>query len=262
MTPWILESPTSLRAQANAREDQMQSDGWGIAWIDRSRKPHVERGIHGAYQSEEAGRFSAAAEAARGPLVVAHLRKASNPMNLPHDRLIAIENTQPFTHEGYLFAHNGSIPLPGETRPRLGEFERNVRGVNDSEVLFWLLVKHAESIGEPLTAFRKAREDLVAVWESSPPPRPTYPYTGLNVLFSRGPNELWAFASSMGEHGTGILDTHRPYYEMAYRADAKQLVVGSEPFENGAAAWNSLPAGRYLSARIDHGLVSLETGSI
>jgi predicted glutamine amidotransferase len=262
VAPWILETSTCLRAQANARPEQLQSDGWGVAWIDEHRKARLARGIHGAYEPEEAEHFSAAARAARGPLVLAHLRKASNPMNLPHERLIALENTQPFTYNGYLFAHNGSIPLPAETRPHLDRFEKQVRGVNDSEVLFWLLVKHVEAVGDPLTAYRRARDELVAVWNSAPPPRPTFPYTGLNVLFSRGANELWAFASSLGEHGTGLLDLHRPYYEMAYRADAKELLVASEPLENGTEGWKSLPTGTYLSARVDHGLLSLETGSL
>lgn len=258
---WLIETPQSLLAQSDARADQLQSDGWGIAWYDRTRQPRVEKGARGAYEESEVGRFRTAAERARGPVVVGHLRKASNPMGLPHSRLIAMENTQPFTHGSFLFAHNGMITLPRETRGRLGKFESKVRGVNDSEVLFWLFSKHVEEAGDPLAAYLRTREDLNAVWENAEP-RPPRPYSGLNLLFSRGPNELWAFCTSLGEHGSSLTDPNRKYYDMAYRTDTRELIVGSEPFDRGRSDWRTLANGQYLVGRVDLGLVGVETGAL
>ncbi|MCI4334506.1 MAG: class II glutamine amidotransferase [Thermoplasmata archaeon] len=260
-TPWLTDTHESLLAQSNARPDQLQSDGWGLAWYEKTRTPHVEKGVRGAFDPEESDRFRSAAQRARGPVVVGHLRKASNPMHLPHSMLIAMENVQPFSHGSYLFAHNGEISLPRETRPRLGKFESNLKGVNDSEVLFWLFAKHVEAAGDPLAAYGRARTELQEVWEVAEP-RVDRPYSGLNFLFSRGPNELWAFCSSLGDHGSSLTDPNRPYYEMAYRTDTRELIVGSEPFDRSLTDWRTLSNGQYLVGRADHGLVGIETGPL
>jgi predicted glutamine amidotransferase len=182
-------------------------------------------------------------------------------MRLPHHRLIALENSQPFTHAGMIFAHNGEISFPRATRPRLGKYEVNVQGVNDSEVLFWLLVQHLDAVGDPLAAYVRTVEELDQVWNSVGRPA-VGPYSGLNVVFARGPNELWAFCRYRGEHGSRFFDPTRPYYEMTYRADARHVVVGSEPFDSGVSGWTSLPNGTFLHARLDRGLVALKTGPI
>ncbi|HTT35862.1 MAG TPA: class II glutamine amidotransferase [Thermoplasmata archaeon] len=257
--PWLIATDRSLLAQSHASEAAAQRDGWGIAWFLPDGTVHVEKGTGGAF--EEAEPFRRAARAARGPLVVGHLRKASNPMRLPRRRLLGRENAQPFAFDAYVFAHNGSIPFPRETRARLGPFESRVVGVNDSEVLFWLLVKHLEAGAEPAPAYAAAVAELKAVWAERGMPA-AGPYSGLNVLLARGPSELWAFCHWSGEHGRGLLDTSRPYYALAYAADARQVVVGSEPFDSTRRDWRSLSNGDFLVARADQGLVTVETGRI
>jgi predicted glutamine amidotransferase len=259
--PWLVESERSLLAQSHVDEETAQRDGWGIAWYERSRVPRIEKGAKGAFEPEERVRFEAAARAARGPVVLGHLRHASNPMGLPYTRLIAMENSQPFGYGGYMFIHNGAISLPRETRPLLGKFERELRGVNDSEVLFWLLVKNLETYGDPLAAYSEARRELKKVWEGHTP-RPQHAYTGLDVIFSRGPNEIWAFCHWLGEHGSALFAKEQPYYRMGYRTDTKVLIVGSEPFEPHPSDWRPLENGQYLVGQIDHGLIGVKTGPI
>lgn len=259
--PWLLESDRSLLAQSHASEAAAQREGWGIGWYDQRRRPRVEKGIHGAFDPEERPGFEAAARAAHGPVVIAHLRRASNPMGLPRSRLVARENTQPFTNGSDLFAHNGEVSLPRETRPALGRYESRLQGVNDSEVLFWLLLRQLEDQADPLAAYSRARATLVEIWEASGR-RSRYPFTGLNVLFSRGPNEIWAFCHWKGEHGPSLLTTDQPYYQMGYTTDTKMLVVGSEPFSSDAKGWRPLENGEYLVGQIDHGLVGVKTGPI
>jgi predicted glutamine amidotransferase len=258
---WLALSDHSLLAQSNVSPQEAQSDGWGIAWFPSTRTPRVEKGVGGAYDPSERPQFLAAAKAARGPVVLGHLRHASNPMRLSHERLIGLENSQPFRHGSVLFAHNGSIALPRETRPLLGKFEENVQGVNDSEVLFWLLVRHIEETGDPVRAYAWAVHELTEVWRANGTP-PGGPYTGLNILFSRGPNELWAFCHWNGEHGTGLMDRSRKYYQMTYAADAKQAIIGSEPFDTTRSDWRPLNNGEYLQAQVSHGLVAVKTGPI
>ena len=259
--PWLLDTDRALIRQASASQEERQGDGWGIGWFTDRGAIRLEKGVGEASSPGEAGRFKAAARAAHGPLVVAHLRKASNPMHLPRDRLIGLENTQPFVEGTMVFAHNGSIPLPQETRRFLGPYESRVRGVNDSEVLFWLMVRHLDADPDPVTAFAAAVTDLVRVWREHRS-RAAGPYTGLNVLFSRGPEELWAFCASLGEHGSGLMDRNHPYYEMAYAGDARHVIVGSEPFDGTRTDWRRLSNGQYLHAASTHGLVTTRTGAI
>ncbi|MHB8351442.1 MAG: class II glutamine amidotransferase [Thermoplasmata archaeon] len=258
---WLVEADASLLAQSHASPETAQKDGWGIGWYEATRVPYIEKGVRGAFEPGEKERFQAIAQRAHGPVVVAHLRSASNPMGLPRSRLLALENSQPFGFESFLFAHNGQVSLPRETLPRLGKFESRVRGVNDSEVLFWLMVKNLEESGDPLRAYVRSREEIRAVWESRQP-RTEFPYTGLYVLFTRGPNEIWAFCHWLGEHGTGLLSKDRPYYEMGYQTDTRSLLVGSERFETGATDWQRLRKGEYLHGQIEHGLIGMTHGAI
>jgi predicted glutamine amidotransferase len=258
---WLVRSDRSLLAQSNASLATAQRDGWGIAWFTEGGRTRVEKGVGGAFEPEERPRFVRAAAEASGEVVIGHLRHASNPLNLPRERLLALENSQPFATHSTLFAHNGSIPFPVETRPFLGKHESQVRGVNDSEVLFWLLVRHAEETGDVLGAYVRTVEDLVRVWQGLG--RPAVPaFSGLNVIFSRGPNELWAFCRWTGNHGGGLLDGSRPYYEMTYQAHPHRVIVGSEPFDGQRGAWTSLPGGSYLVARRDAGRIDLTVGRI
>lgn len=259
--PWLVKHERSLLAQSNVTPEVAQRDGWGVGWFTSTGRTVVVKGVHGAFEEGEVERFRDAAKAAEGPLVIGHLRHASNPMNLPRERLLALENSQPFENHTTLFAHNGSIPFPTETRPLLGVHEPKVRGVNDSEVLFWLLVRHAEENHDPLNAYVHAVEDLVRVWMGLGRPA-IPPYSGLNVLFAPSPDDLWAFCLWTGDHGTGLFDDSRRYYEMAYHAEPHRVVVGSEPFDLTAGTWKSLESGTYLHARRVGEHVECTTGAI
>jgi len=259
--PWLISTDRSLLRQSNATPETTQHDGWGIAWYGSTRVPRAEKGGAGAYEPGERERFVATARRAKGPVVLGHLREASNPMGLSHEHLIGLENSQPFLGDGTMYAHNGMIPFPRETRALLGPLEERIRGVNDSEVLFWLIEKQLQTSGDPLVAYGEAVEALIRVWKAKGRPKGG-PYSGLNVLYTRGPNELWAFCHWNGEHGPSFFDPTRPYYQMAYTADAKQLIVGSEPFDSDRSDWRPLVNGSFLHAQVAAGLVGVETGPI
>src|SRR4029077_12543648 len=90
-----------------------------------------------------------------------------------------------------------------ETRPSLGRFEENVRGVNDSEVLFWLYARHLDDGATPVEAYRRTVGDLESTWERHGRPEGGA-YSGLNLIVARGPHELWGFCHWLGEHGAGL----------------------------------------------------------
>jgi predicted glutamine amidotransferase len=259
--PWLVRTDRSLLAQSHASPETAQRDGWGVAWFTSEGRPHVVKGVRGAFEPGDREQFEAAANAAQPPLVIGHLRHASNPLGLTHAELLGPENSQPFDSHTAIFAHNGSIPLPRETKPFLGVHEHQVRGVNDSEVLFWLLVRNSEEVGDPLRGYLRTVEDLVRVRIATKIPTASA-FSGLNVLYAPSPSELWAFCLWTGDHGCGLLDASRPYYQMTYRANAHTVVVGSEPFDHEHGQWTPLPSGQYLHARTDAGRLSVTTGKI
>jgi predicted glutamine amidotransferase len=259
--PWLVRSDRSLLAQSNVDPERAQKDGWGIGWFAENGRTRVEKGKEGAFAEGEREHYLRAAAEARGPLILGHLRHASNPLKLPYEKLIALENSQPFENHTSLFAHNGAIAFPTETRPLLGVHESKVRGVNDSEVLYWLLYRNTEETGDPLVGFVHTVEDLVRVWEGLKKPA-IPPFSGLNVLFARSPNELWAFCLWTGDHGTGLFDANRRYYEMTYQTVPHRVLVGSEPFDGEPGAWKSMPSGTYLVARRTDQRLDVNVGKI
>jgi predicted glutamine amidotransferase len=259
--PWLLDSERSLFVQSNVTPETAQRDGWGIGWFDTEGRIHVQKGIHGAFEPSEKEHYRLIAGTAKSRNLIGHLRHASNPLQLPREQLLSLVNSQPFEDGQTLFGHNGSIPLPTETRKLLGSLAPRVQGVNDSEVLYWLLVKHYRDSGDPLAAFAATCHDLTTVWEQNGRPG-SGPWSGLNVLFAPLPDELWAFCRYHGEHGTNLCDDGQPYYQMCYQETPTGLVVGSEPFDSHRERWNALPNDQYLHGRIVDGRIVLEKGEM
>jgi len=258
---WLVRSDRSLLRQSHASPERAQRDGWGIAWYTEGGRTHIEKGVRGAFEPSERERFLAAARASSPPLVIGHVRHASNPLGLPPDQLLGAENSQPFDTHTLLFAHNGAIPFPRETRPLLGPYEGRPRGINDSEVLFWLFVRNTDETHDPLRGFAQSVEDLVRVWQGLGRPK-VAPFSGLNALYAPSSRELWAFCLWTGDHGAGLLDPSRRFYEMTYRADPHRLLVGSEPFDAERSAWTPLPSGSYVHGVRDGISVELTRGTI
>jgi len=256
---WLVRSDRSLLKQSHATPETAQKDGWGIGWFTDGGRAEVVKGVRGAFEEGERERFTATAHDTVARLVVGHLRHASNPLNLPPERLLGLENSQPFEDHTSLFAHNGAIPFPNETRPMLGLYEPRIRGVNDSEVLFWLLVRNIHEHDDPLEGYVRTVGDLYRVWEGMGRPE-IPPFSGLNVIFSRGPDEMWAFCQWTGDHGEGLLDPSRRYYQMAYAELPHRVLVGSEPFDEERGTWHNLESGSYLRVRREDGHLRLTTG--
>ena len=259
--PWLLDSDRSLYVQSSVSPETAQKDGWGIGWFDTQGRIHVQKGIHGASEPPEKEHFRLIAGSARSRNLIGHLRHASNPLRLAPEQLLGLVNSQPFEDGHTLFGHNGSIPFPAETRKVLGRLDEEVKGVNDSEVLYWLLQKHYRESGDALDAFVAARRDLVAVWERNGRPEGG-PWSALNVLFAPMPDELWAFCCYEGEHGHNLCDEGQPYYQMSYQEMPTGLVVGSEPLDSHRERWNALTNGHFLRARIHNERILLEKGEL
>jgi predicted glutamine amidotransferase len=161
--------------------------GWGIGWYEHGA-PLVRRGLLPAHSDEA---FVATGREIHAPLVVAHVRDASvGP--------VAHENTHPFVHDRWLFAHNGTVArfkdvpevrsaIEAEIDPDL---RLRLRGETDSERCFHLFLTRLRAragLERPeLSAVRRALAETVAVVvriaDAVPVPKPS----SLTFLVSDG----------------------------------------------------------------------------
>ena len=132
--------------------------GWGVA-EHPDGLPFVEKQSWAAYHGE---RFKKTAARVYARTVIAHVRRAT--VGTP-----GLENTHPFVHGVWLFAHNGTVPNFDRLRDRLIEaldpLHRNeIRGTTDSEHVFrYLLTLWERNPGAPLLeTLRMGLEQIVA----------------------------------------------------------------------------------------------------
>jgi predicted glutamine amidotransferase len=210
---------------------------------------------------------------ASGPIVIGHIREASNPMNLPRDKLLRIENQQPFTWKNWVFAHNGTLKLPAETLRALGKYQKNMKGQNDSEVFFWLLMSQLGKAGSVKQALESSVKIIMNVWEDAPAEKKAeakLPYVSLNFLLTDG-KKLYAACKYDGyrpktrDNWLIAVRPPRPLLEMCYRLEkgagreaqgARGLVVASERTEPDGN-WIPLHDGSLLEAALEGGAVKV-----
>jgi predicted glutamine amidotransferase len=133
------------------------NDGWGIAVHDSKAGWKVTKQCTGA-GSDPA--FDAAASDAKGALIIAHVRKRT-----VGD--VSFNNTHPFRHHDWVFAHNGTIERVAELRAAIGSTVSTPLGNTDSELLFAFLMdrlaSHPRALGSRIITdmvLSRAVEDL------------------------------------------------------------------------------------------------------
>jgi glutamine amidotransferase len=118
--------------------------GWGIAWYVRGH-PRVEK--HPVWVREDTT-FLPYLRKLRSPTVVAHVRRATR-------GVISKENTHPFVHRQWSFAHNGTI-VNRVTRMAREWLQPPTEGTTDSEVFFHLILHFITAEGDVVAGTRAA----------------------------------------------------------------------------------------------------------
>lgn len=206
--------------------------GWGIGWYEGAF-PNVKVGTLPAHADEA---FVAAARSARGRIVVAHVRDASvGP--------VAPENTHPFRHGRWLFAHNGTVARFARSRrvrdSLLAEIDADlragVRGDTDSERCFLLFLTRLRarapldgaSLADVRRALAETTDTVLRIADRGPSPRPS----SLNFVVSNG--RLLASCRR-----------GRTLHVAADAASRRAIVIASERI--GTAAWEEVPEGGFV----------------
>jgi glutamine amidotransferase len=136
----LQESPRSLSALSPDHPH-----GWGLAVHDGRHGWDLHKGPLCAQVDP---RYHAAAGAARGRMLVAHVRKRTvGPTS--------VENTHPFRRGRWVFAHNGTIPdVDALERRTSGARRGEVEGDTDSERLFAYLLTAIDRAGVAVSGRR------------------------------------------------------------------------------------------------------------
>lgn len=127
----LIHAQNALMAQSKQdREGLTHGHGWGVAEYPDGI-PIVEKQAWAAYRGE---RFKKTASRVYARTVVAHVRRAT--VGPP-----ALENTHPFDHGRWLFAHNGTVAAFDKIRePMLNAIDplhrTEIHGSTDSEHIF------------------------------------------------------------------------------------------------------------------------------
>ncbi len=246
---FLCTSAQSLLRQSDIDRRRKQGDGWGIGYFDRG-KPKIIKSPRAMYRDRKHVRR--AAIAAKGKTLVGHVRWASNPLKLKRSALIGPSHTQPFTHRQWIFAHNGTLYIPKEVAAHLGSWKHHIRGKNDSEVLFYWLMKHLLHAKNPAQAIRQSIRGIHRIWDTCKKSYPIhpYPYHGLNWVLTDG-QTLLAFCYT-DPRGFGkskaLCDRHDRYYQLRRKLTPESAVIASEPLDKGAG-WVGFRHGELLIAK-------------
>ncbi len=222
----LITAENALRFQSHKHPH-----GWGIGWYSGGR-PVLRRGVLPAHADEA---FVHAATAARSTVVLAHVRDASI-------GAITAENTHPFQHGRWLFAHNGTVArykkVHAVREAILAEIDPDLRGAvhgeTDSERCFLVFLSRlrarAPLEGPTLTQVRRALAETTDAVVRIADPHAEGPTT-FNLLVSDG--RLLAAT----RHGKTL--------HLATDAGPRHaFVVASERI--GAAAWEEVPEGGFV----------------
>jgi glutamine amidotransferase len=231
---FLVESEFSLLKQSNFKKDNLQKDGWGIAYFGNKGEPVVSKSPKPAFKDAKA--FEAAARP-ESKVVIGHIRAASNPRKLPKTRLINMDNTQPFIDGRWIFAHNGTLQIPQEVTATLGAYAKKLRSLNDSEVYFQQFVKHYDKVKDVEKALLACVAQDWELWKDCQKDHPgkKAPYTGLNTLISDG-KVLYAFchAASRGLAECGVCNPSTPWGTMSFTVRGDRVIVASENADKGS----------------------------
>ena len=154
----LVHGPHALMAQSRKdRAGVSHPHGWGVVTYTDDQ-PHVERQARPAYDDEH---FRRAAAQACSRTVIAHVRRASVGSVSP-------ENTHPFVHGKWVFAHNGTLQAFGAMQAWMletmtAEHRQAIRGATDSEHIFHFMMSQWEKDPRltPCEALNTGLEQLI-----------------------------------------------------------------------------------------------------
>ncbi|WP_417669659.1 class II glutamine amidotransferase [Roseibium sp.] len=247
----LVRAQNALMEQSRGdREGLVHGHGWGVADYPDGM-PLVEKQTWAAFHGEH---FAKKAARVYAKAAVAHVRRAT--VGEP-----SIENTHPFSHGRWIFAHNGTLPNFPAVRDlmieEIDELHRTeIRGTTDSEHVFRYLLslwsRHPE--GDMLDILEKGLARIVH-WCREVDPAAKI---GLNVVLTDGEHmvgsrfgrSLW-FLERDHTYECTICGKSHAHHEAG--ADYRSVEIASETLTD-EAGWKEVPNGTVYAVDPDYAL--------
>ena len=248
----------SLVKSQNALMEQSKGDmqgyahghGWGVADYT-SNLPMVEKQIWAAFRGEH---FSRKAARVYARTVVAHVRRATVGGT-------SIENTHPFHHGRWIFAHNGTVPNFDQVRAKMLDHidplhRSEIKGTTDSEHIFryllGLFLQHPER-----GLFNTARIGLEQVlkWSAEVDPDAR---VGLNIVLTDGEQMIGSCLNRslfylVRDHTYNCPICNQPHVHHDPKCPYLAVEIASEPITHGEQ-WYQVPNGTIFRVGEDYRL--------
>ncbi len=248
----------SLVKSQNALMEQSKGDmqgyahghGWGVADYPNG-SPIVEKHVWAAFHGEH---FSRKAARVYARTVVAHVRRATVGGT-------SIENTHPFHHGRWIFAHNGTIPNFDQVRAKMLDHidplhRSEIKGTTDSEHVFryllGLFLQHPE---RGLFETVKAGLEQVIRWSAEVDPDAR---VGLNVILTNGEHMIGSCLNRslfylVRDHTYSCPICGQPHVHHDPKRSYLAAEIASEPITPGEN-WNQVPNGTVFQVAEDYRL--------
>lgn len=228
--PILVEALVSLPSHSLVRQathaaqtvTPLNADGFGLGW-------HNDNGGVETYHNEIAAgadpNLFRLCERVRSGSFFAHVRATTGTE-------VMKSNCHPFTHEGFLFMHNGQIPgwldIQRQVEAMLPSPLRMIqRGTTDSEAIFLLAVANGLK-RDPISSVRKTLGYLLELSSISASTGPLR----FAAALSDG-DTLWAFRWSSDKNPPTLF----------YRRRRGGVTIASEPTDRGLPDWDEVPSG-------------------
>ncbi len=244
----LVHAQNALMAQSKGDEHGlMHGHGWGVADYSDG-VPLIERQTWAAFHGEH---FAKKAAGVYGHTVVAHVRRAT--VGEP-----SLENTHPFAHGRWIFAHNGTIRHFEKVRELLLDAldfgQRNaIHGTTDSEHVFhYLLSLWSGSPQADLLETVRLGLNRVISWckdvdRDAQPSLNIVLTDGDRLVGSRLGRSLWSLARE------DVLDCSicgKPHVHHQPKAQYRSVEVASEPLTD-EPGWKGVPDGTVFAVDPD-----------
>jgi glutamine amidotransferase len=210
-------------------EGLMHGHGWGVADY-RDGLPLIEKQAWAAFHGEH---FRKSAARIYAKTAVAHVRRATVGGT-------SMENTHPFQHGSWLFAHNGTIPNFLAVRDKMIQhidpmLQNSIEGDTDSEHIFYYLlslqIHHTDIALREI--IRRGLRQIIAWSNEISPGVPT----GLNIVITNGEilvgsrhgRTLWHLVR---EESIICKECGQSHVQHRQGRDYRAIEVASEPITN------------------------------
>ena len=223
----LIRPRASLISQALAAREAktvVNGDGCGVGWYGELPEPGLYRGILPAWSDSN---LASLCTQIRARLFFAHVRSATSGE-------VSTANCHPFAVGKHLFMHNGQIGGYDRLRRRVDALIPDGlyplrKGTSDSEAIFLAAMGRGLDTDPVLAITSTLQAILAATGADAAPLRFAAVHTDGETLYA------YRWAS----------DGKPP--SLYWRAEGNGIVIASEPCDENAGVWGSVPSGSVLA---------------